>query len=78
VSLFVIAQLIGSRTGSAAANAQGSRSFPIIGIRTLVTVMIVNLATALMVQYVKLCKALSEKLSAKCSKNLLIMKKLGY
>jgi len=78
VSLFAIARLIVSRTGSAAANVQDSRSFLIIGILTLVIAMIVNLATALMVQYVKLCKALSEKLSAKCSKNLLIMKKLGY
>jgi len=74
----VSARLIVSRTGSAAANAQGSRSFLIIGIRTLVTVMIVNLATALMVQYVKLSKGLSGKQSVKCSKNLLIMKKLGY
>ena len=74
----MIARLIVSRIGSGVANVQDSRSFRIIGVRTLVTVMIVNLATALMVQYVKLCKALSEKLSAKCSKNLLIMKKLGY
>lgn len=74
----MIARLIVSRIGSAAANAQGSRSFPIIGIRTLVIAMIANLATALMVRYAKLSKGLSGKLIAKCSKNLLIMKKLGY
>ena len=74
----MIARLIVSRTGSAAANARVSRSFPIIGIRTLAIAMNANLATIWTVQHAKLSKGLSGKLIAKCSKNLLIMKKLGY
>ena len=66
MSLSAIARLIVSRIDSVAANVQDSRSFRIIGIHTLAIAMNANLATALMVQYVKLCKALSGKQSAEC------------